>query len=285
MNRIVVFFIIVVISLTAISCNEERNAVQTENGEEIRIISLVPSITKKLELLGFNEAIIGHTAYCPGDNLNNSEIIASATEVSIEKVAALQPSVVFCSSLTSKRKYDLMRKMDIDVRFMPMPESYKEICDQFIELGEIIGKKDKAKHIVSRENKRVDSLRNLIPDTAYKPSIFIEIGTKPLFAATCNSFMHDYIRFLNGKNIAEGMGVGSISREKVLAEDPDVIFIVTMGVVAQEEKENWESYSNLSAAKNDNIFVVDADKTSSVTPVTFTEVLAEFIELVYYNNQ
>ncbi len=281
MKQIKVCFLTLIICLSLFSCNENNDDTQDEYKDDLRIVSLVPSITKELQLLGVEDAIVGHTTYCPEDILKNSEIVASATEANVEKITALKPSLVFCSSLTKKRKYDLMKKMDIDVRFMPVPESYEEICDQFIELGEAIGKKDKAKQIIKRENEKVDSLQAIIPDKEKKPSIFIQIGAKPLFAATCSSFMHDYIRFSNGTNIAEGAGVGNISREKVLAEDPDVIFIVTMGVVGEEEKKNWKDYPNLSAAKNNNIFIVNSEKVSSVTPVTFTEVLAEFIELIY----
>lgn len=113
------------------------------------------------------------------------------------------------------------------------------------------------------------------------PKEFFQIGAKPLFCAVPNTFQEDFIRFSGGKNIASGLKMGGVTREFVLTQNPDVIFIVTMGIVAQEEKDTWMGYSALSAAKDKKIFILDADKTCSPTPVLFLDALEEIIKLIY----
>ncbi|MGM0497963.1 MAG: ABC transporter substrate-binding protein, partial [Bacteroidota bacterium] len=247
------------------------------------IVTLTPSITKQLLLLGVENYVIGHTSYCPSDNLKNSEEVASATEVNIEKIAVLDPDVVLVSTLTKKKVIDNLRKLGIEVEYMEMPESFDEICEQMMKLGKIVKREDKASGIVERQKNRLDSLQNTIPE-GEDLKFFIEIGADPLYAATSESFMHDYIRFADGTNIAADLKSGSMSRESVLAKNPDVIVIVTMGIVGKEEKEIWHEYPNLNASKKGNIFVIDSDKASSPTPVSFTKVVEEIIELVYHQN-
>jgi iron complex transport system substrate-binding protein len=93
--------------------------------------------------------------------------------------------------------------------------------------------------------------------------------------------MEDFIQFAGGKNIASELKLGSVTREYVLKQNPDIIFIVTMGIVAEEERETWLNYPSLSASKSKRVFILDADKTCSPTPVLFVDALEEMIRLTY----
>lgn len=265
-------------------CMSSGGDKEYQSSDAQRIVSLAPSITKQLKMLGASRQIVGHTSYCPFAGLDSSILVASAVEVNVERILALKPSLVLCSSLTNRKTVRTLKSIGVPVQYMPVPESYKDICNQFEQIGKLVGKQDKAEAIVALQNRRIDSLRATIPDTI-QPKIFIEIGAKPLFAATSKSFMHDFIRFSNGKNIAAGLKKGSVNRERVLSQNPDFIFIVTMGIVGQEERKAWLKYPNLTAAKKQQVYVVDPDKTCSPTPVSFTEVLEIFINIIYKENE
>jgi iron complex transport system substrate-binding protein len=94
--------------------------------------------------------------------------------------------------------------------------------------------------------------------------------------------MDDYITFSGGRNIAAGFTKGTITRESVVLHNPDVIFIVTMGIVGPEEKTIWESYPNLNATKNKKIFIIESAKACVATPQNFSETLEQIIHLIYY---
>ena len=93
--------------------------------------------------------------------------------------------------------------------------------------------------------------------------------------------MDDFVTFSGGTNIASELKSGSITREYVLKQNPDIIFIVTMGIVAEEERDTWLKYPSVSAAKSKQIFILDSDKTCSPTPVLFVDALEEMIRLAY----
>ena len=49
-----------------------------------------------------------------------------------------------------------------------------------------------------------------------KPKVFIQIGARPLFTATKDSFINDLIKLAGGINIASFAKTGLYSRERVI---------------------------------------------------------------------
>jgi len=252
----------------------------TQAQEAKRIVSLVPWVTKSLYLMGEQSRLVGCTSYCPVEASDHIPVVANAMSVNIEKTLTLKPDVVIASSLNKPETIDNLRKLGIKVVLQPYPKSFVEICAYFIQIGELVGQGAKAKDIVDQQKVRLAKLKARVP-AGKNPKVFIQIGAKPLFCAVPETFMEDFIQFSGGKNIAEALKLGSVTREYVLKQNPDVIFIVTMGIVAEEEKNTWQSYQALSATKNKKIFILDADKTCSPTPILFVDALEEMIKLMY----
>ncbi len=253
---------------------------QNSFSKDLKIISLAPSVTKQIYLLEAQDQLVGVTGYCKVAKPDHKEIVAASMSVNTEKIVSLQPDVIVTTNLTKSKELNLLEKLGFKLVVLPSPSGFDEICDQFIEIGKVIGKEMLAKNIVEEQKIALSNLQTRIPSGKIL-DIFIEIGAKPLWTATGNTFMHDYIVQLGGKNIAEGMKSGSIGRESVLLKNPDVIIIVTMGMVAKEEKETWQKYKQLNAVKNNKIFIVDADKCCSPTPVSFREVVEELVNKIY----
>jgi iron complex transport system substrate-binding protein len=209
---------------------------------------------------------------------DNKDIIASAVKVNIEKVISLKPDLVVATSITSPEVIEIFRKFNIRTEVFPTPCSFHEICQQFKRLADLMGKPLLASNIIEESKAKVDSIHKNCK-IAYNPKVFMQIGAKPLFTVIPNTFMDDYIHYIKGTNIASDFTRGSITRESVIARNPDIIIIVTMGIVGYEEKEIWEAYSNLSASKNNKIFIIDSNIACTPSPYAFVEAL----ELI--NNQ
>lgn len=240
-----------------------------------RVVSLASSLTKNMQYLQAEEMLVGRTSYCT--TTRNVPVVASSIKVNIEEVVKLKPDWVLASSLTSPETISLLKKMGLNVLMYPTPKSYEEICNQFMDLAKVIGREDVARKVIKQSNEKLSKLRS---EKAKGKRIFIELGAKPLFAVLTNTFMDDYITFLGGTNIAQGLTSGQVTREFVLSKNPHAIFIVTMGVIAYEEKKYWEKYTHMEAIKHKQIFVVDADKACTPTPVTFVETLSAMSDLL-----
>lgn len=245
-----------------------------------RIVSLAPSLTKNVYFLEQQHKLVGCTSYCDTAVANGKEVVASAVKVNIEKVVSLKPDLVITTTMTNPETLDMLKKFNIRVETFPTAKSFDEICKQTIRLGQIIGAESNAKRIVTQSETKIKSLASSTRNDK-SPSVFFQIGAKPLFTVIPGTFMNDYILLAGGKNVVTTTKTGTITREAVIASNPDVIFIVTMGIVGNEEKNVWESYSTLNAARNKKIFIIDSNDACTPTPVTFVKTLERVINLIY----
>jgi len=244
-----------------------------------RIISLGPSITEELYLLGVGDRLVGCTTYCKRPEAKTKENVGTVIDVDLEKVVALRPDVVFATSLTDPRAVKRMRNLRIKVVVFPTPRDFKGICNQFLELARLMGKEERAREIIRRVKERVRHIKEGIRGLK-QPRVFVEIGARPLFTATHGSFINQLVALAGGVNIAQDAGTGIYSREEVVRRDPDVIIIVTMGITA-EEKGVWQKFEGMRAVKNGRIYVMDSYKLCSPTPVTFVEALEEMARILH----
>ena len=246
-----------------------------------RIISLGPTITEKLYLLGAQDRLVGVTTYCerPPEALAK-EKVGNVTQVNIEKIVELKPDLVVATSLTERRAVLGLKRLGIRVIVFNEPGSYEEMNRQFLELGRIVGREREAEGIVRAAERRVDVIKKRVEGLP-RPKVFIQLGAKPLFAATKDSFVNDFIELAGGTNIAREAKTGFYSREEVLRQDPDIIIIVLMGAATGNEKKGWQKFHALRAVKNDKIFVMDPYRICSPTPRTFVDALEEMVKALH----
>jgi iron complex transport system substrate-binding protein len=271
---------LIVLVIIAVSCNHTSNGRKKNTSDGIRIISLAPSITKELEELDMTGNIVGATSYCDITKDNRELIIGDASNVNIEKVLLLKPDVILTTTLTKQSTIELFRENGIKIHVVGKLDSFDDICWQFEEMGNIVGREEKALSVISEVKHKIDSLKNLIPPNLEKRKVFIQIGIDPLFAVIPNTFMNDYIKFAGCVNVTEGFEKGTISRETILNRNPDIIMIATMGVAAQEEKKLWESFRELNAVKNGYIFIIDANIACVPTVNNFEKAFEEIVNLI-----
>jgi len=252
------------------------------SGDNIkRIVSLAPSITEELYLLGAEDRLVGNTAYCvTPPEARCKEKVGSLTKVDLEKIVGLKPDLVLATSLTNPKTIQKLRDLRIEVRIFPAPKNFTILCDQFLELGIAVGQELRAREIVKAAEEKVAAIK-LRTAAFVKPKVFIEIGAKPLFTANSDYIINDFVNLAGGENIAEGAKIGSYSKEEVLRRDADVILIVTMGFAGEAERESWRKLKTLSAVKHDRIYIISSQKICGPTPVTFVKTLEEINALLH----
>ncbi len=246
-----------------------------------RIISLGPSITKSLYLLGADSRLIANTIYCtnPAD-AKKKEKIGTVIKINIEKIFNLKPDLVLATSLTEHKAKERLEDLGLKIVTFPTSNNFNHMCNQFLELGKLVGEEKKAEGIIKEAVDKVDSIKKRVKDLP-QPKVLVQVGAKPLFVATGRYFVNDYIEFAGGVNIAKEEEEGIYSREEALKANPDVIIITTMGIVGDEEKKIWERYKTLSAVKNRRIYIIDTDEVTSPTPVSFVKTLEEFVCILH----
>lgn len=246
-----------------------------------RIVSLAPSLSQNLYYLGKQESLVGCTSYCDASKLDGKPAVASAVKPNLEKIIALRPDLVITSRFTSVKDVEILRKMGIRVEIFPTAHSFDEICDHFMTLARLTGAVDEATRLLDEVKQKVNQLYVANKNRGIHPRIFIQIGASPLYAVIPNTFQDDFIRFSGGVNIAAQLKKAIVGREFVLAQKPDYIFIVTMGIVGEEEEKEWRRFTHIPAARDANVFIIDSKKACYPTPVTFLETLEIITNHIY----
>ena len=241
-----------------------------------RIVSLAPSLTANLYYLESQDKLVGVTSYCEMAKPDQKPVVANAVQANIEKVIGLRPDLVLVTTLTEPETIEMIRKFGIHVEVFPSARDFEGICNQFRKLGKMVGQEDHAARVIHSTKHRVDSLRKECI-WSQQPLLFMQIGAKPLFTVIPGTFMHDYLTSVNGQNLASDLKRGTITRETVVARNPDAIFIVSMGNAGLEEREIWRGFSEISAIRNDRIFILDSNLAALPTPVTYVKTLEQMV--------
>ncbi len=249
-----------------------------------RIISLGPINTENVFLLNSGDRLVADTTYCVRpEAAREKEKIGSVMQVSIEKIIGLQPDLVLATGLSQELQLKQLRAAGIRVVQFGQPKSFDDICDQFIRLGTLLGRKQRAEEIIAEIRGKVMRLRKKVA-TLPKRRVFLQVGAEPLFSSVASSFTNDFIVLAGGSNIAASQKNGITNYEKVIAADPEAIIIAMMGSesgVASQEKEKWMKIPVISAVRNDRVYVISPDIACSPSPATFADTLTIMAHLIH----
>ena len=249
-----------------------------------RIISLAPSVTKSLYLLGEEDKIAAITVYCPQGS-GAKERIGTVLEPNLEKIISLSPDLVIASKEGNRpQTVEKLKSLGVNVYVMGSLNSFPDICDDFLALARIVGQEAKAKGIIENAKNKIRGIQDKVGKRA-KVRVFWEVGAQPLFTASRNSFVNDFIELAGGTNIFGELETRypQISREEVIRRDPDAIVMVTMGDVTSNEKASWEKFKELRAVKTKRIYVLDNSIFTDPTPTAVADGV-EIISAILHGN-
>lgn len=241
-----------------------------------RIVSLGPINTENVFLLGAGKRIVGSTIYCVRPTAaKQTAKVGSVMQFSLEKLISLQPDLILATSFTQPQQLQQLQRLGLPVVQFDQPSSFSESCAQLIELGQLLGLANKAQEIVEEMQKKVSHLKKQVSSLS-NPKVFLQIGANPLHGVVGNTFSDDYITFSGAINITREQKSGKTNREKVLADNPDIIIIAIMGSetgIAAKEKADWLHFDSIKAVKNGHVYIINPDLACSPSPATFVEAL------------
>ena len=235
-----------------------------------RIISLAPSATESLYELGLYDNVIANTVYC-SDGIVKKEKIGTVTEPNIEKIISLNPDLIVATKEGNyKTVIDKLIRLKLTVYVMEPYSSFEDVCNNFQRLANYTEKSDTAKKIIEDVKKEILQLSEETKK-ADKEKIFWEVGANPIFTVGNQSFVNEYNKYINGINVFEyiDMRYPNISVESVIEKNPDIIMLVNMGDVSDQEILKWNKYKNITAVKNNKIYLLEADDIFTPTPKKF----------------
>ena len=249
-----------------------------------RLVSLGPVLTENIFLLGAGDQLVGDTVYCTlPPEAENREKIGSVQELSIEKIVALKPDLILANNLNPPQQLEKLRELGLHVELFRQPANFAEICDQFLRLGTLLGRRTQAETILSGVRAKVNAVQEAVKNLP-KRRVFLQVGANPLFGSIASSFTSDFITLAGGANIAGDLRSGMMKTEQIIALDPQVIVIAVMGTengIGAQEQKRWKSFPTITAVREQQVYVMDPYLVCSPSPVTFADTLITFARLIH----
>jgi iron complex transport system substrate-binding protein len=234
-----------------------------------RIVSLAPSITECLFALGAGDQVKGVTDYCnyPPEARRRTRV-GGMINPSMEAVVALRPDLVVMSMEGNVR--DDFRKLvsfGIPV-FVSNPRTLEGIYSSLRALGRLTGKEENARNLVAQLTSREQAVQRA--GRGKSPvRVLLLVSLQPLMCAGRNTFINELLHLAGGTNVAEGARgtYPSYSREKVIADDPQVI-IVTSDIFPEgiSLTKLFPEWGELDAVRAGRVFRMDSDIVSRPGP-------------------
>lgn len=240
----------------------------------LKIVSLAPSATNQMLALGADSLLVGKTAYCP-ENAGNShtKIIGDVINISGESILALNPDIVIAGGLTNKNLLEKLQKSGVDVFLMPDPRNYEELSQNFRNIAEICGELPKADSILLEIDEKYSQIKLENAELQNRRKIFIQLSTNPIYTIMKNTLGNEIIEASGGQNCFDLSGGAVVSREAVVAANPDLILVANMEKLSDKEITKWKKFKSMSAVKNNAVFIFDGYAIGSPTPVSFIKTI------------
>jgi iron complex transport system substrate-binding protein len=234
-----------------------------------RIVSLAPSITECLFVLGAADQVKGVTDYCnypPEARLKPH--VGGMINPSIEAVVGLEPDLIVLSMEGNIRE-DFRRLTSFGTPvFVSNPRTLEGIYRSLRALGTLTGREDSARHFVAGLRSRENAIRSAAEGRP-PVRVLLMVSVQPLMCAGGNTFIDELLRVAGGTNLASRAHgtYPSYSRENVITDDPEVI-IVMSDILARGATLTalFPEWGSVDAVRNGRVFRLDADIVSRPGP-------------------
>jgi len=213
-----------------------RNA--ANNAIAARVVSTSASTTEALFAIGAGSKVVGRSRYCdyPPEALSLPSI-GGYTDPSLEAILGLRPDLVV--GARGPIGQGLVRTLEDRgiATWFPETESLEQILTMIEGLGTRTGL-DGTKVTAAMRARKV-AIETSLANRA-RPRVLLVFEKKPISVAGPGSFPDEMLRLAGGTNaLSQGQRYATISLEKVLALDPDVVLDAEMGAAPTPFDATW----------------------------------------------
>ena len=253
-----------------------------------RIVSLAPSNTEILFAIGAGDQVVGVTTYCnyPPEAQDREQIGGfSGKTISVEKIVALEPDLVFSVGEIQRPAIEALEQVDITVVALD-PNDFDDVYATIELMGRLTGHEKDAAQIVADMKARVAAVQEriaTIPE-GERLTVFWETYDEPLMTVGTASFTHQLIELAGGLNIFADLTetYPQVNAEEVIKRNPAVI----MGADSMGDKLTTElvgqrpGWGQVQAVQDGRIYLFNGDMVSRTGP-RLAQVLEEMARALY----
>lgn len=276
--------------VTSARPTQDRTGAEISLPETVKkIVVLAPSIAETLMDLGCTKTIVAvdtqTQAYAYPElsaDLPAFDMMAPDTEA----LAALEPDVIFVSSMTTidgADPYADLKKLGICVVSIPSSESIEGVKEDILFVASCVDKTAEGEQIVEDMTAEIERIAAIGATVQEKKTVYFEIAAAPYAYSFGNgTFLNEMIELIGATNVfADQQGWLSVETESAIAANPDVILTnVNYLEDAVGEILSREGWNDVTAVANQDVHYID-NQASSLPNEHIVKALQEIAAAVY----
>jgi iron complex transport system substrate-binding protein len=223
-----------------------------------RIISLAPSVTEVVYMLGSEVRLIGVTTQCDWpEAARKKPKIGTLLNPNFEFILASRPDLIIAS--TAGNDQAAVQKLDqlgLPV-FVTAPRSVESIFETTLAIGRITDRAAEGERLVSEMKSRLQKLRDRLAGIPPTRAFFIT-WFDPLLTPGRKTFETDLLRLANVTSISASSDefYPRYSLEQVLAQNPEVILTVNHPGKPLPDLHRVAGWSSLDAVRRNRVYLL-----------------------------
>ena len=204
-----------------------------------RIVSLLPSLTETVCVLGACDRLVGVDRYSNWPaSVRQLPKMGGGLDPNVEAIVAAKPDLVLVAK--SSRVLPRLRALGLHLEVLE-PQTHAEMDAALLRIARLLAVPDsEVERIQQSSNALLAAARDALPTQALDWRVYIEVSDGP-YAAAPASFIGETLARLGLANVvADGQGpFPRVSTEWVVAQQPDLIIVGSMGATQLDKRPGW----------------------------------------------
>jgi iron complex transport system substrate-binding protein len=224
----------------------------------VRVVSLAPANTEIAFALGAGGKLVAGTSYDDYPAAAKAlPKIGDFQSPSVEKIVSFQPDLVLAAGGIQAGLRTKLENLGIKV-FVVDPSTLDAVYTDLTSLGQLMGVSPQATKVVADMKQRAAVVEQKVAGLS-KPTVFVEIYSKPLMTAGKGTFIDNLVGLAGGTNIGSAAGAGypAFSSEVLFKDNPDVYIATTGSMASPTQIAKRSGYDGLKAVKDGRVYVIE----------------------------
>jgi len=259
-----------------------------------RIVSLVPSLTETLFVLGLGDRLVGITDFC--EHLPAARTIPSigtCLEPSVEAIAAKHPDLVLCGpdQQSLARRLAGLGIETVSIRQIALDDIPKAVR----RIGDICGVRDAAASAAARFQSRLDAVAEAVRSRP-RPRVLLAVGRdvsggriEQAYVAAPGAYHDELLRLAGAENAWRGKALTAypvVTQEGLMSLNPDVVVDLVPDPDRQPGgidglKAAWAAVPGMTAVASGQVALLTEPHLSILGPDSAAEAAERLARLIH----
>ncbi|MET7640850.1 ABC transporter substrate-binding protein [Streptomyces sp. NPDC005438] len=203
-----------------------------------RVVPLSGSLSEIVYSLGLGDRVVARDITATFAQARKLPVVTRAHDVSAESVLSLKPSLVLAESTTGPEEaVDQIREAGIPLVVLPPAQDLDDVGTRIAGVAKALGVKDAGERLRTRTDRRVDAVRDKLPDNGDRPRVaflYLRGSASVYLLGGARSGATSLIEAAGGVDAGEESGIRkdftAITSEALAKAAPDVILVMSKGL-------------------------------------------------------